>query len=255
MKMTYDEYESLCETMESIAPEVKVEVPDRDFIRKLRMFSIQHVVGLLTFILEHLPEKLTDDEKVRVRRINQVIGDQIEFEEECEPDISFVVSGKDYTGMFQFAKSYHTLLADVTLSRDDVAKKIRPRIAYCLGFALFFLTSPCPPGKSPIRSLKNCVVKNFTLHEEENCVSISRTAYEDLLADIDSGRLDTDDWFPTEEDVREVFAPNMDVAYDFVLLLAKRGKDKKKDPKVLKLLDELLLEKVRLTGGDEMEWL
>lgn len=43
----------------------------------------------------------------------------------------------------------------------------------------------------------------------------------------------------------------MDVAYDFVLTLSRTGKKQGRDPKVVKLLDELLLRYVRLTGVEE----
>lgn len=170
-----------------------MKVPERDFIRKLREFPMQHVVGLMVFILEHLPGTLTDDERKRVRRMNQFIADRVQFAEDCTPDVNLVVTGEEYAGLYLFARTHEELLKEVTLTREEVFQRFRPWVEYCLSLSFFFLIRPCPPGKSPVRSLKTSITRKFTFKEEGPCVSVPRQTYQECLKDIESGQLDIGD--------------------------------------------------------------
>lgn len=230
--ISYNDYFKMCENLTKLNISCKHWIPSDEEMEMIKQAGIKYFLGLYIWILETEPENPSEQEDIFYVRLNRLIADAVTFYEDDKENVvdysSLVLPIVDFKRVSEAAdaislevkgQSNAPEINEVILQEDFMILSNTP---YCFGLCIWFMKRS--PQISVVREMKQKFSKYQAIYQRE--ISLERG-----------------DWYPTEEEIEEIFVPNIDICRDFLVWFIRNSKPETVHEKlIIERLQEVLQE-------------
>lgn len=260
-KMSYDEYDALCEAAASLEPDGAKEwfptMEDVALIRKER--DVTPWLAAIARATEAPPEGA---DPAVVKALNKLVLDKVDFTEEPtekrdakgKVELSCETYQKEYLMIERSSADYGRWVFPKKFMSETIAKDPAPW--HFFGLAVLVRNAKSAKAEDR-RALKSILKNKFEITSGGKAVTLTKKKLEELELEMKTFSRRRGRWWPTPDEVNAFMRPNVEKCYDFLvwILAQEPGPFTEEERESERALRKLFDDEIAIKGGSEIPWL
>lgn len=256
-KILYDDYESLCESIDKWPKiqKVKLSVPTEEDLVFFEEKNVLYNLSLIVWVTE-FDRELDDDDQGMIAILDKILESKVEFSDNVPTPKKIKVGYGDYKAVCDFADKTDLIPEGFLPTKRAIEKIFKKDIIYSFSLVVAMLRkNKKRSGTEAYKILRDMALEVFEIDKPD--VFLTKREYEGVIKEVKDSRYERDSWWPKKEDIRDILEPNFKECYDFVLWLLHNGPEPKTlfDFESRKLLKNLVAKKLMVTDEEILKWL